>query len=340
MSDTYWIQQNRSLLWGRLSHKIFGLEHNRSFRENIWKKQDLLFHLWNNYQEPEDFFEAWNHVAAFRRKLIKDREEFPEKEPPEYFDLYFDSRPVKEIDGANWALNWKLEENEREEAGYNIPVQYNNCIKMENFEDIISMDDMFLTLVNILKNDSHLSKLKMLQLFKLVLDSRYNHNDETTITLNYCLYREWERFDLFSTKDCDIESRDMVFRMMVDIVTIQKLERNREKQHQRMISRLQGSSFMTTDRIKDRLIEIKELLETFDVAFIAIELEHFDENRLSKRLSRINRILGDLEQARVAEQYIEEHGPIIDTWTQSKIFDIEVELTWNLQNIYLENYDI
>ena len=122
-----WIEQNRSTLWSS-SYEISGLEYNRRFRENVWKKQDLLFHLWNNYQEPEDFLKAWNHVANFRMKLIEDQEkafqEYPGREPPEYYHLYMPFKFVMEIEGANWALNWKLEESPNEEAGYNIPVQY------------------------------------------------------------------------------------------------------------------------------------------------------------------------------------------------------------------------
>ena len=332
-----WIQQNRYSLWGR----SYDRKHNRRFRENIWKKQDLLFHLWNNYQEPEDFSEAWKHVAAFQRKLIKDREDFPERKPPEYFLLYtnMSQRFVELEQGAKWALNWKVEESENEKAGYNIPVKYNNCIKKGDFKNLVCiMDDIFLTLVKILKNKQHLSKLQMLELFKLVLDDRYDCDDVILLDLRGYLHTH---FNFFSTKDDDEESRDIVFRMMVDIVTIQKLDRNTEQQQMLFIER-HGSSLMTTERIKDRLIEIKELLKTFDGAIYAErtlskkEGRPFDHNRLSFRLFSIVKILIDLEQTKVAEQYIEKHGPIIDTWTRSKIVKITMEIVEIVnQEVYL-----
>ena len=66
--------------------------------------------------------------------------------------------------------------------------------------------------------------------------------------LRNCLY--FTDFDLFSTKDDDIESRDMVFRMMVDLVTIQKLDNNIELGHKRFILLNNGSSFMTIESYK------------------------------------------------------------------------------------------
>merc|ERR1712137_1309043 len=329
-----WIQKNRNLLWG-MGYEIRGLEHNRRFRENIWKKQDLLYHLWNNYQEPEDIFEAWSHVAKFQTKLTKDRRkallECPDSGPPEYFHLSMQSSFVKEIGGANWALNWKLEESENEEAGYNIPVQYNNCIEIENFEDLVFMDDMFLTLLNILQNNKHLSKLQMPQLFKLVLDDRYDYDYLNDYNVDFTMLELRQCWNWNSIKK-DRENRDMVFRMMVDIVTIKKLEKNTEKQHKRIIRLHRGSQLMTIERITDRLIEIKELLKYF---YIEIDVErftsqrdgrHFDETKLLERLFSIVRILRDLEQTRAAEHYIEEHGPIMDGWTLLKIVKYVIEI--------------
>ena len=261
-------------------------------------------------------------------KLIEDQQNFPEREPPGHFHLYMPFRFVKEIGGVNWALNWKLDDGENEEAGYNIPVQYNKRIKEEDFEDLFVMDDMFVTLLNILKNDRHLSKSQMLKLFKMVLDCQHDYDDMTMFGLRTYLNRNW------STDETE-EKRNTVFRMMVDIVTIKKLGKKTDQEHTRIIKLYTyGSSMLTIERIRDRIIEIKGLLKTFDGAIITERVlsqadgRNFDETRLLDRLFSIFGILTSLNKTSIAEIYIMEHGPLIDTWIQAKVMNIALEFEY------------